>query len=53
MGYYFSKTVEGNFEGVVERVREALKTEGFGVHAVPYPGRLQSRFRSSGAAGRR
>ena len=31
MGYYFSKTVEGNFEGVVERVREALKTEGFGV----------------------
>jgi len=31
MDYYFSKTVEGTFEQVIERVREALKGEGFGV----------------------
>lgn len=31
MEYYFSKTVEGSFEQVVDRVREALKDEGFGV----------------------
>jgi uncharacterized protein (DUF302 family) len=31
MKYYISKTVSGNFLGVVERTIEALKAEGFGV----------------------
>jgi uncharacterized protein (DUF302 family) len=31
MSYYFSKTVEGNFEDIVEKTSEALKKEGFGV----------------------
>jgi uncharacterized protein (DUF302 family) len=31
MKYYISKTVGGGFSAVVERVIEALKTEGFGV----------------------
>ena len=29
--YYFARTVDGDLEAVVERVTEALKTEGFGV----------------------
>ncbi len=31
MKYYTNKTVEGNFEEVIEKVTEALKEEGFGV----------------------
>jgi len=31
MSYYFSKKVKGTFEEVEERVRGALKQEGFGV----------------------
>jgi len=31
MSYYFSRQVEGNFEEVEKRTREALKQEGFGV----------------------
>ncbi|HHL52888.1 MAG TPA: DUF302 domain-containing protein [Flammeovirgaceae bacterium] len=31
MKYYYNKTVEGDFEQVIEKVTEALKTEGFGV----------------------
>ena len=31
MKYYISKTVGGGFSAVVDRVIEALKTEGFGV----------------------
>jgi uncharacterized protein (DUF302 family) len=31
MSYYFSTVLEGEFADVVGRVREALKTEGFGV----------------------
>ena len=31
MKYYFNKIVEGDFEQVIEKVTEALKTEGFGV----------------------
>ena len=31
MAYYFSKTIDGPFEPAVERVREGLKKEGFGV----------------------
>ena len=31
MAYYFSTIVEGPFDDVLTRVREALKTEGFGV----------------------
>ncbi|MDZ4113043.1 MAG: DUF302 domain-containing protein [Brevundimonas sp.] len=31
MTYYFSKTLEGGFDEVVGRTREALKQEGFGV----------------------
>ena len=33
MSYYFSKEVSGNFEEVVNRVKEELKKEGFGVLA--------------------
>jgi uncharacterized protein (DUF302 family) len=29
--YYFARTVDGDLDAVVERVTEALKTEGFGV----------------------
>jgi uncharacterized protein (DUF302 family) len=29
--YYFNKTVEGDFEGVVERTVASLKEDGFGV----------------------
>lgn len=29
--YYFARTVEGTIDEVVDRVTEALKTEGFGV----------------------
>lgn len=31
MTYYFSKTIEGPFDQVVARTREALSKEGFGV----------------------
>jgi len=31
MAYYFGKQVEGSFDEVIDRVTEALKTEGFGV----------------------
>lgn len=31
MTYYFSRTFEGGFDGVVGRTREALTQEGFGV----------------------
>lgn len=31
MSYYISKTLEGDFSAVVERVKSALKEEGFGI----------------------
>ena len=31
MNYYFTKTIAGNFQDIIERVTEALKAEGFGV----------------------
>ena len=31
MNYYFSKTLKGNFNAIVEKVTAALKTEQFGV----------------------
>jgi uncharacterized protein (DUF302 family) len=31
MEYYFSKTITGSFENAVQKVTEALKTEGFGI----------------------
>ncbi|MCP9199695.1 DUF302 domain-containing protein [Gramella sp. GC03-9] len=31
MSYYFSKTVEGNFDEVIEKVKSELKEESFGV----------------------
>jgi len=31
MQYYIAKTVNGNFGGVLERVKEAIKGEGFGI----------------------
>ena len=31
MEYYFSKTINENFEDAVQKVTEALKTQGFGV----------------------
>ena len=31
MSYYFSKTVEGDFNNVIEQVIGALKVEGFGI----------------------
>lgn len=31
MSYYFNKTIQGEFEQVIEYVTVALKTEGFGV----------------------
>ena len=31
MSYYIAKTVDGAFDGVVSRVIESLKTQGFGV----------------------
>lgn len=31
MNYYFSKTLSGDFEDVINKVTEALKEEGFGV----------------------
>jgi uncharacterized protein (DUF302 family) len=31
MEYYFSKTINGNFDDAVQKVTEALKTQGFGV----------------------
>jgi len=31
MNYYFTKTLSGNFENIIERVTESLKAEGFGV----------------------
>ena len=31
MKYYFSKTIIGTFENAIQKVTEALKTEGFGI----------------------
>ena len=31
MEYYFSKTINGNFDDAIQKVTEALKTQGFGV----------------------
>ena len=31
MSYYFTKTLRGDFEQTIEKVTEALKSEGFGV----------------------
>lgn len=31
MNYYFSKTITGSFNDVIEKVTEALKSEGFGI----------------------
>lgn len=31
MNYYFNKTINGDFNNVIERVTEALKNEGFGI----------------------
>lgn len=31
MDYHFSKTVDGSFEAVIEKLTNELKTEGFGV----------------------
>jgi uncharacterized protein (DUF302 family) len=31
MEYYFSTTVKGSFDAAVQKVTEALKTEGFGI----------------------
>jgi uncharacterized protein (DUF302 family) len=31
MEYYFSKTISGSFENAVQKVTDALKTEGFGI----------------------
>ncbi|MFZ0455459.1 MAG: DUF302 domain-containing protein [Ignavibacteriaceae bacterium] len=31
MGYYFSKTVSGNFEDTIQKVTDELKKEGFGI----------------------
>jgi uncharacterized protein (DUF302 family) len=31
MSYYFSTTITGNFEDIVQKTTEALKKEGFGV----------------------
>jgi len=31
MEYYFSKTITGSFDSAIQKVTEALKTEGFGV----------------------
>ncbi len=31
MDYYFSKTIGGSFENAIQKVTDALKTEGFGV----------------------
>ena len=31
MEYYFSKTITGSFDNAVQKVTDALKTEGFGI----------------------
>ncbi|MGO4817485.1 DUF302 domain-containing protein [Flavobacterium sp. W22_SRS_FP1] len=31
MEYYFSKTINDNFENAIQKVTEALKSEGFGI----------------------
>jgi len=31
MEYYFSKTITGSFDEAIEKVTEALKTQGFGI----------------------
>lgn len=31
MGYYFSKTISGTFDNAIQKVTEALQTEGFGI----------------------
>ena len=31
MAYYYSKTINGNFEDVIAKVKESLASEGFGI----------------------
>jgi uncharacterized protein (DUF302 family) len=31
MSYYFNKTLQGNFEAIIDKITEGLKEEGFGV----------------------
>lgn len=31
MSYFFGKVLKGDFDGVIEKVREGLKEEGFGI----------------------
>lgn len=31
MSYYFTKTMDGDFDGTIEKVTEELKKEGFGI----------------------
>ncbi len=31
MEYYFSKTINASFDEAINRITEALKTEGFGI----------------------
>lgn len=31
MDYYFSKTIDQSFDDAIQKVTEALKTEGFGI----------------------
>lgn len=31
MNYYFNKTIKGNFDEIIKKVTEELKTEGFGI----------------------
>lgn len=31
MDYYFTKTIDGTFDNIIQRVTDALKVEGFGI----------------------
>ena len=31
MSYYFNKTINGTFEGIIDKVTQKLKEEGFGI----------------------
>ncbi|TXE17198.1 DUF302 domain-containing protein, partial [Psychroflexus gondwanensis] len=31
MKYYFNKTIQGNFQEVIDKVKKGLKVEGFGI----------------------
>lgn len=45
MSYYFNKTVQGEFEQVIEDVTAALKTEGFGVLTeIDFSGTLKNKL---------